>query len=213
MRKLIDLTGKKIGRWTVLKRAENDKHKHPMWSCRCDCGNESVISGNSLRVGNSKSCGCLNMDTRTIHGERYSMTYETWVSMLQRCLNPKAAHYGYYGGRGIKVCDSWLDFKNFYVDMGERPKNKTLDRINVNGDYELSNCRWATHVEQSRNKRIRKDNTSGYAGVYWYKRYCKWQAIIYVNKKKKNLGYFEDKEKAIEARKRAEIKYWGKESS
>ena len=134
--------------------------------CKCECGNEKVINLHSIKKGLTKSCGCLrkettieyNKTTKTIHGHRgmkNTKTYTTWLSMKQRCLNPNHTFYHYYGGRGITICNRWINsFKNFLEDMGERPINKTLDRVNSNGNYEPENCKWSTPKEQVANRSL-----------------------------------------------------------
>lgn len=136
--------------------------------------------------------------------------YQVWDSMKQRCNNPNNKKYHLYGGRGIRVCERWLDFNNFLEDIGRRPKGKyTIDRINPDGDYEPTNCRWATYSEQNYNLRLRSDNTTGYKGVYFDKRRVKpWWAYVYIDKKRVGLGYFETKDEAIKARKEAQQKIW-----
>ena len=125
--------------------------------------------------------------------------------MKSRCSNKNAINYKHYGAKGIKVCERWQSFSNFLEDMGERPKGMTLERIDSNGDYEPDNCKWASRSEQSINQVIRKDNHTGAKGVYWYPRYNKWAAVISRDKKRKLLGYFENKEDAIQARLEAEL--------
>lgn len=169
MSALIDLTGKRFGKLIVIEQT-GSQHSHILWKCKCDCGNESVILGLSLRWGRTKSCGCLHKDPDVINNRRNkiikhghyrrengkvisSKTYNSWASMKRRCNYPKHEHYYLYGGRGIKVCERWNDFVNFLKDMGERPGGMTLDRIDPNGNYEPFNCRWVTHQMQTAERR------------------------------------------------------------
>lgn len=168
MPKLDDLTGKKFGRLTVIKRAERrEPHRGAFWLCKCDCGNEKVISGNALKT-TTKSCGCLNRENAVEKGKskyKHRMTgtrlYNIWSGIKTRCYNSKCKIYKYYGGNGIEMCKEWKDdFISFYdwATKNGYTKNLSIDRIDVNGNYEPSNCRWATHIEQanntSKNKRI-----------------------------------------------------------
>ena len=158
---VIDIRGQTFGRLIVVRREGVCKSGDVKWQCRCVCGGQASASGYALRKGNTQSCGCLQKEVTvkrsTIHGHTTggscSRTYNSWGNMLDRCSNPKSKDWANYGGRGIKVCEHWQDFKNFLVDMDERPVNKTLDRKNNEGNYELSNCRWATRSEQARNRR------------------------------------------------------------
>ncbi len=158
-----DLTGQKFGRLTAIKHAGNDKHNHAMWLCKCDCGNEIIVVGYSLRNGVTKSCGCFQRENaikvgklNKIHGHcqnnKSSKTYESWHSMIQRCNNSRHKAYNNYGGRGIKICKRWLKFENFLEDMGECPLSLTLDKIDNNGNYRKENCHWTTMKNQERNR-------------------------------------------------------------
>jgi hypothetical protein len=161
MSPLIEMVGKKFGKLTVIERVNGHASK---WLCRCDCGNNKVVFGGNLRRGHTQSCGCKKVPTEELrarairHGHgapgKHSLTYASWGSMRERCNNSNASGYENYGGRGIKICERWNIFENFLSDMGERPSPKhTLDRIDPDGNYEPTNCRWATIAEQQRNRR------------------------------------------------------------
>jgi hypothetical protein len=159
--KLIDITGKRFGRWTVLRLAIGGRNAK--WLCQCDCGTVKEVNTQQLRNGSTKSCGCYLSDRmkeiKTTHGYsgNNNGTYNSWLSMRKRCLCPTEKAYPYYGGRGIKVCERWVDsFQNFIDDMGEKPSKLTLERKDCDGNYEPSNCYWATRKIQSRNKRSTK---------------------------------------------------------
>lgn len=212
--RLIDLTGQKFGRLTVIERAEN-KGRRTTWLCVCDCGNKTVSYAETLRRGDTKSCGCYRIDKLTTHGNTsknyISPTYRSWVKMIQRCTYLKDPSYENYGARGIKVCGGWLSsFENFLADVGKRPSVKhSIDRIDVNGDYEPGNCRWATRTEQNINQRMRKDNTTGQKGVYYDKRRGNWYVRIAFKHTVINVGTFDSVSDATKARKEAEQLYWG----
>jgi hypothetical protein len=149
---LADMTGKKFGRLTAQWPAGYQGKQQAMWLCLCTCGQIRTVRGDSLRNGSVSSCGCSRYHGHA-SGKGVSLTYNSWRGMLERCENPKSSSYEDYGQRGITVCDSWHDFKVFLSDMGPRPRGKTLDRNNPNGNYEPSNCQWATPIQQANNKR------------------------------------------------------------
>lgn len=148
----IELTGKLFGRLTVQEYVGNHK-----WKCLCVCGKTAVVPSIALRYGTTKSCGCYRSEVLSAkaktHGMSRTKTYETWCKMISRCTSPSAVQYKHYGKRGISVCPRWEKFENFLADMGTRPAGTTLDRINNDGNYEPSNCRWATQSEQTNNTR------------------------------------------------------------
>ena len=159
MAKFLDLTGQTFGRLEVLRRVSGKKPTY--WLCKCLCGNVVKIRVISLTSGATQSCGCLRREITgaqfTLHGKHGSKENRAWRSMLSRCYNPKVKCYPRYGGRGIKVCDSWRSsFMNFFIDMGPCPSPRhSIDRKDNNGHYEPKNCRWATEEEQRRNTRRR----------------------------------------------------------
>ena len=135
-------------------------NEHAKWTCLCHCGKEFVARGNALRQGKVSSCGCLIPDIKsknaTTHGMTKTREYKSWGAMIARCYNPKNNRYYLYGARGVVVEKSWRKFENFFNDMGIRPTGKSLDRVDGNGDYCKSNCRWATPKEQANNRRNNK---------------------------------------------------------
>lgn len=140
----------KYGRWTVISNTAPPYHV----LCRCDCGTIRNVYLSALLREKSKSCGCLHKEKVTTHGHNGTRTYKSYHAMKERCLNPNHQAYEFYGGRGIKICDRWLlSFENFLEDMGERPEERTLDRVDNDGDYTKMNCRWATKSQQNKNKR------------------------------------------------------------
>ena len=155
-----DLSNQKFDRLFVLRKDLSKKSPH--WICICDCGNTKSISSKSLKSGHTKSCGCLHKEKISkinyIHGnsksDNESSEYKSWCQMKYRCYNDNFINYHRYGGRGIKVCDRWLNsFENFLQDMGKKPSKKhTLDRIDSDLDYSPENCRWATQLIQQGNR-------------------------------------------------------------
>lgn len=179
MARFKDISNQKFGRLTVLYKLHNYHKQGAYWLCICDCGNLTEVKGAHLRDDDIKSCGCL----RGAHHKSNTRLHNIWCSMRQRCYNENSQAYGYYGSRGIVVCDEWKhDFMNFYnwaMDNGYK-ENLTIDRIDPNGNYEPSNCRWLTNKEQQRNKRNNKNFT------YKGDTHClsKWCEILGLNYKR-----------------------------
>lgn len=207
-----DLVGKEFNRLKILDVGYASE-KARMVKTLCTCGTISIQNKFAILRNHTTSCGCHKRNvagdqTRT-HSMSTSPIYQVWNNMKQRCDNPNNTAYQNYGGRGIRVCDDWYDFDNFYKDMGDIPVGMSLDRIDVNGNYCKSNCRWTTASEQAYNRRLQSNNTSGRSGVSWNVRLEKWQASISVNNLAIHLGFYSDIESAMKARDLAEIKYYG----
>ena len=159
-----DLTGSKFDRLQVIEEGPKASDRHATWICKCDCGNITTVKSSYLLQGITRSCGCYNIEqiklANTTHGKSNTSEYEIWCGMKKRCYNPNYKEFRYYGGRGITICDSWKNsFEAFYQDMDRRPSSKhSIDRVNNDGNYEPSNCRWATIKEQNNNKRLKRKN-------------------------------------------------------
>lgn len=176
-RPAIDHTGERFGNLVVLERSYNKKPmsgQNAMWLCKCDCGNYSIVSSACLVTGSTKSCGCLLVTMHKTHGKSETRLYGIWNAMKQRCFNKNSREYRYYGGRGITVCNEWkTDFVSFekwafesgYVQDAIRGEF-TIDRINPDGNYEPSNCRWISISEQQENKRKKAIRIEIYGGLY-----------------------------------------------
>lgn len=152
MPKTIEMIGRKFNKLLVLRdsglRGARNRIKYV---CLCDCGNESIVFGDPLRRGHTKSCGCDKKTIMTKHGKHGCGAYKTWDKMIQRCTNPNNHAYKHYGAAGIFVCEEWRDFKKFYEDMGDRPDGMTIERLNIEDGYYKQNCIWASQDDQMRN--------------------------------------------------------------
>ena len=203
--------GQKFGRLTVIK-SYIEKKSSRKWChlVRCECGKEHLVQGGALTSGHSKSCGCLVRDINTKHGKSGSPEFRIRQDMIQRCTNKNNKRFSDYGGRGILICDRWLEsFENFYADMGERlSKDHSIDRIDNNGNYEPNNCQWSDREHQQRNQRAQKRNKTGITGVGISKT-GSFEASITVAKRKIYIGRFKTLEEAAGARLNAEHKYFG----
>lgn len=156
-----DLTGRRFGRLTVIEETDERRSGSVVWLCKCDCGTYKRVSTHCLKSGGTQSCGCYNREIITTHGESKTRLYRTWQGIKDRCTKPSCPEYENYGKRGIKMCDEWLNsFEAFrdwskangFVEDAKRGKC-TIDRIDVNGDYDPSNCRWVDMKVQCRNRR------------------------------------------------------------
>ncbi len=202
-----DLTGKKYNMLTAVS-FQYIRNAHSYWLFKCECGTEKILRGNTVVYGTTKSCGCYQVNLKTSHDLYYHPLYAVWNSMMQRCYNEKQEAYINYGGRGIGVSDDWQQVENFIRDMEPSYQaGLTIDRIDVNGDYCLENCRWSDNSQQGFNRRRPANNKSGKTGVAFIRE--KWQAYIYKDGKKILLGNYSVLQDAIEAREKAELEIYG----
>lgn len=172
MGRFIDMTGRRFGRLTVVQRNGISRNKEALWLCKCDCGNEVTVNGCNLRHGGTQSCGCYNKDRsseansqKVKHNGYGTRLYNVWIAMKVRCLTPTHKNYKDYGGRGITICQEWQNdfgcFRDWAMANGYDPtaprSQCTIDRIDVDGNYEPSNCRWVSMKVQGSNKRVQKN--------------------------------------------------------
>lgn len=154
MPRFINIQGEMFGRLRVLRLIGRNRHGSAKWSCRCECGQTVVRTTSDLRAGRRWHCGCQTPSHGQARTGKSSPEHQAWVNMRQRCVNPKNRNWKHYGGRGIRVCERWASFENFFADVGRRPSDEhTLERKNNDKNYEPDNCVWATQKQQSRNTR------------------------------------------------------------
>lgn len=219
-----DLTGRKFGRLMVIETADRGERagRAQFWKCKCECGKETVTDSYSLTSGRTKSCGCYAREnskhakiTEPKHGMTHTRIYTIWHHMRTRTSDKATGkeRVDYYE-RGIRTCPEWDNlengFENFYkwaMANGYR-EDLTIDRIDNDGNYEPSNCRWADDFTQARNKRIKKTNKTGYSGVY-EQRPGRYRVTIRIDGKNTTIGHYDSLEDAVIARRDAELKYWG----
>lgn len=231
--KLIDLTGVRFGNLVVKERSkENDRRGKPQWVCICDCGNVTTVRGDVLKRGDTKTCGCSLKNTRgpdktprKITTQRASKVnplylkshknplYHRWSDMKLRCKGI-CTQKQYYSGKGISYCQEWEDFDVFAdwaIKNGYQP-GLEIDRIDSDMNYTPDNCRWVSHKKNSRNRKARSNNTTGYPGVQERKLKSggvSYRVVIRTDNGRINLGSYATIEEAIAVRREAEIKYWG----
>ena len=205
MPKFIDRAGQRFGKLLVVEQAGRNELKKVLWKCLCDCGREAIVVSGSLVTGNTTSCGCVIPNFK--HGGWKKASYNSWRAMIRRCTKTADKDYPRYGGRGISVCQDWMDYTKFVSDMGEPQGDETLDRIDPNGNYVLSNCRWASPTKQARNVRHPKSNKTGQRGVLFHNN--KYYANITAEGKKYYSKCFSTLEEAAQARKELERLHWG----
>ena len=194
-----EILGKKFGKLTVKEVVSYYKDSRGiekrLLRCICDCGKEKIVKETILNFKERSSCGCNYTELNSSHGMSKERIYKIWADIKTRCYNKNSTHFNHYGGRGIEMCERWKEsFENFYKDMGDRPTNRhSVERIDVNGNYEPTNCKWATTSEQSKNKRKSTSNSTGANGVsqeYKNGKTIRYRAEWYTLEKKKKSKSF-----------------------
>jgi hypothetical protein len=192
------LIGGRFGRLTSLDYIKGSRTVRCKLRCICDCGNVCLVSKQNAYSGKAKSCGCISKESfvqrNTKHGMRSTPEYRAWCGLKSRCLNTKVRNYKDYGGRGITVCEEWVkSFSAFHGDMGDRPSSThSIERIDVNGNYEPSNCKWIENKFQARNKRKPKNNTSGIKGISYSESCGMWIAYWHDLSGRQNKASFSE---------------------
>lgn len=212
MGKFKDLTGKTFGNFTALEylgqKVQPSGKRKSLWLCECVCGKTKELTSDTFTGSIVKSCGCIAPKSKVTHGKSKTPTYKIYKQMISRCYNTKDIGYPTYGGAGITVHPFWLEsFENFLEDMGERPENTSLNRINGAKLYSKENCEWATFSVQAYDQKMRCTNKSGATGVRQIPS-GKWVAEIDC-KRRYYLGAYSTFEEAVGARKKAEIELFG----
>lgn len=201
----LHLEGERYGKLVVMEEAESIYSKTGKmirrWKCKCDCGNITIVRHGDLRNGSTVSCGCYNYEKESAaktHGYSRTKLGNVFEGMKQRCNNPKNKNYEKYGGRGIKICTEWLNDPKKFFDWAIKNGYKeglSIDRIDVNGNYEPDNCRWADNETQCLNQRLRKDNKTGHKGIYYSEGVYRVQ--IRRNKKRYYFGSYKTLPEAV----------------
>lgn len=209
-KRMKDLSGMRFARLSVVAYSGNDRHGKAIWECLCDCGKTTTPTTSDLTTGHTTSCGCSRIGKTGTpkHGMFDTPEYNAWRAMKSRCYNKNNKGYPLWGGRGIRVCDQWVNsFEQFHADMGMKPgPDYSIDRIDNDGDYTPDNCRWATLSEQNANKRPASKNACGVKGVRFNKAAGKWVAQITRDGIQHYLGRFSNADGAIDARLAAEAR-------
>jgi transcription elongation factor Elf1 len=199
-----DMTPRLVGETWLGKYNISNTQNYSFGVFECQfCNKEFVSRVAQIKNKHTQSCGCQIGQKHKIHGLHSHKLYKTWQNLIQRCNNPKRKDYKDYGGRGITVCEEWLDVTIFIAWCESTHPNMegyTLDRIDNDKGYNPENCRWVDRSTQSINQRIQKNNKSGVVGVHYYKGNVKWVAYISVTNTRKHIGYFDSIEEAVQAR-------------